>query len=130
MLLCRLTILSLCSKILGYVEQQIPIPGSTGLKQFALSMSFYTPQFYSFKKGKHTSQNDSFAKTKSSWSSPEKALEGASGSYYHPSFKTSCLPDISKDKRHSNCLVTIVHLVQSYSAFANTVLPESFKVLC
>lgn len=89
-------------------------------------MSFYTPQFYSFKKEKHTSQNNSFAKTKSSWSSPEKTPEGASGSHNHPSFKTSCLPDICKDKKHSNYLVTIVHLVQSYSAFANTMFPDSF----
>lgn len=112
---------------LGYEQQQTQIAGLTGLKRFALSMSFYTPQFYSFKKGKHSSQNSYFAKTEYSWSSPEKTPEGASGWYYHPSFKTVCLPDICKDERYSNYLVAIVHLVQSYSEFANTVLPESFK---
>lgn len=124
LLLCRLT--SLCSKILGYEQQQTQSAGSASSNQFALSISF-TLQFCSFKKGNHTSQNDSFAKTKSSWSSPERTPEGASGSYYHTSCKTICLPDISKDKRHSNYLVTKVHLVQSYSEFANTVLHDSFK---
>lgn len=41
--------------------------------------------------------------------------------------KPSVLLDICKDKRYSNYFVAIVHLVQSYSEFANTVLPESFK---
>lgn len=127
MLLCWLT--RFCSKILGYEQQKTPIAGSTGLKQFALPMSFYTPQFYSFKKGKHSNQNDSFAKIKSPWSSPEKTPEGASGLYYYSSFKTIYLPDICKDKRHSNYLATTVHLVQSYSEFANTMLLQSFKCL-